>query len=328
MLWKRIKYRLRLLYTSVLLYLGFEKLLLKNRYGERILVFHGIDKVGKTCYNSRFIGVDTFEEFIKYITQHYHVISLDDFYAKKFKPNTLNITLTFDDGYYNNYAYAVPILKKYKVPASFYITTVHDKSPYLWADFVDLISYHTSRQEIVFEKRTYIKNSKNEFVANGISLKNIAKTLPYEKIKILYDILQKDWESISTTSISDYWELMNYRQIQEICSDSLFSIGAHGETHVNLIDIPINDAKKEIFNSKKTLEKICDEPIEEFAFPFGYYSKELVDYCEEIGYNKILLVDYNKDETNDNQLLRPRFVMNPYITLKQQLIYLLKGSYF
>jgi len=324
----RIKYRVGLLYKIILFKLGFGKFLLKNRYGERILLFHGIDRVGETKYNSRFMSTVFFEEFIKYITTHYNVISLDDFYQKKFKKDTLNIAITFDDGYLNNYTYAVPILEKYKVPACFYITTIHEKAPYLWADFLDLVSYHTNKEEIIFERNLYRKNDKKEFIWNGISLKNVAKALPYNVLKLLYDVFEDDWKTLPPKDVEDYWKLMNAEQIKEIANHPLFTIGAHGETHASLVDIPLEDAKQEIANSKQQLEIICQQPITEFAFPFGFYNQEVIEYCEEIGFKRLLLVDYNTKEDAKNQACQQRFVMNPYISMEQQLACLLKGSYF
>ncbi len=328
MLWIRIKSRLLLSYRKFMLRSGFKKWMLRNRYGERILVFHGVDSVGETRYNSRFFSKEYFETFIQYITEHYNVIPLDDFYQKKFKPNTLNIALTFDDGYLNNYEYVVPILKKHNVPACFYITTIHKKTSYLFPDFIDLVEFHSPKKELVFERNVYQRSSRNEFVWNGVSLKNIAKALPYEVLELLYKSLQQDWLNLKPESLAEYWKLMKPKQIKEIADDPLFTIGAHGETHASLIDIPTERAKAEILNSKQSLETICKQSIDEFAFPFGFYTKELADYCLEIGYKKVLLVDYNTISDKKQEALQNRFVMNPYISMDLQLVCLLQNSYY
>ncbi|MHA7057573.1 polysaccharide deacetylase family protein [Aquimarina sp. M1] len=328
MLWIRIKYRLGLLYRTILFKLGFDKLLLKDRYGERILLFHGIDNTGETRYNSRFISKAFFEQFIKHITTHYNVVSLNDFYQKKFKKETLNIAITFDDGYLNNLKYAVPILEKYNAPACFYITTIHEKATYLWTDFIDLISYYTDKEEVIFRHNHYLKNDKNEFIWNGVSLKNSAKTVSYDVLKSMYEVFKNDWKSLPPEDFEDYWKLMSTHQIKEVADNPLFTIGAHGETHASLIDIALEEAKQEILNSKEKLEAICKRPIIEFAFPFGHYNQELADYCEEIGFKRLLMVDYNTKIDAKNEMWKNRFVMNPYISMKQQLACLLKGSYF
>lgn len=328
MLWTKIKYRLALIYRTFLLNFGFQKFLLRKRYGERILVFHGIDIKGETRLNSRFVSKDYFEKFIAHISINYNIVSLDDFYQKKFKPDTLNIALTFDDGYLNNYTHAIPILKKYNIPASFYITTIHEKNTFLWCDFLDLVFFHTKKTTIEFEGNTYIKNNKNGFINEGVSLKNICKTLPYHRISPLYTIFKEEWEGIQTKALDDYWKLMTVNQIKEIDNDPLFTIGCHSLTHANLAEIIPDEAKEEILNSKKILENICDRTIDEFAFPFGTYTDRSVEYCKSLGFEKILLVDYNNKNDEKDSILQKRFVINPYISMKQQLVCLLKDSYF
>ncbi|WP_299438761.1 polysaccharide deacetylase family protein [uncultured Aquimarina sp.] len=328
MLWIKIKYRLTILYKALFFKLGLGKLLLKNRYGEHILVFHGIDQKEETKYNSRFISEKYFENLIRYFTENYNVISLDDFYQKKFKKETLNIALTFDDGYLNNYKYAIPILKKYNIPACFYITPIHEKSDNLWPDFLDLVSFYSQKNKIFFEGENYMKNSRNEYTSNNVSLKNKCKTLPYDKIFPLYQIFEKEWNEIQLKPLVDYWSLMTSDQIKEIAYDPLFTIGSHGLTHSNLQQIDLNEAKLEIAKSKTVLENVCKQSIDEFAFPFGTYTNELVNYCKEIGFSKILLVDYNTQDDSKDITTRNRFVMNPYISMKQQISCLLKGSYF
>lgn len=326
MFWVKIKYRYQLLKLTLFFKIRLGNYLLKNKYGERIIVFHGIDKVGETRYNSRFVSEQYFEDFILNITKNYNVISLDDFYNKKFKPNTLNIALTFDDGYANNFKYAIPILKKHNIPASFYITTIHNENEFLWPDFIDLVSFYSDKKTITFNGKEFVKNKK-EFYSGNKSLKSELKRVSFDKIQQVYEIFNDDWQKIKQKKLDDYWQLMTEDQIKEIAKHPLFTIGSHGSTHTNLVAISTHDSKEEILHSKKELEKICNTKITEFAFPFGYYSEELVDYCSEIGYSKILLVDYNNNEDKKNELLKNRFVINPYISYEEQLYFLLRGSY-
>lgn len=321
----KLKYRLLQLYFNLILKLGLGNLLMQNSYGERIVVFHGIDKVGETKYNSRFVSESYFEDFIEYIVLHYNVVSLEDYYQKKFKHNTLNIAITFDDGYANNYKYAIPILEKHKVPATFFITS---ESQFLWPDFLDLVSCYSTKKSVVFEDVVYHKNDKNEFVNNGISLKNKCKELAFSKIAVLYDLFDEEWKSIQSKPLQEYWQLMTEQQIEAISNHPLFSVGSHAKTHANLEKIDLDEAKREIVFSKKKLENICKKTITDFAFPFGRYNKILYEYCESIGLERILLVDYNSEKDKEAASLRNRFVINPYISLKMQLIYLVKGKYY
>ena len=81
-----------------------------------ILMYHSILKTNKS--KGKFIvSPDTFEEDLKYIKDKgYTTVVMKDLidyvYENKELPEK-PIMLTFDDGYYNNYLYAFPLLKKY-----------------------------------------------------------------------------------------------------------------------------------------------------------------------------------------------------------------------
>ena len=70
---------------------------------------------------------DEFEQQIKYLTANgYKGITFSDLYNyvqghEKLPPKPF--LLTIDDGYYSNYLYAYPILKKYNIPGTIFIST-------------------------------------------------------------------------------------------------------------------------------------------------------------------------------------------------------------
>ena len=85
-----------------------------------VIMYHGlIDDTSKQ--NQYFIDTKYFEQDLEYITSKgYHTIFASDLidYFEKGTPLPENpIMLTFDDGYYNNYAFAFPLLKKYNCKA-------------------------------------------------------------------------------------------------------------------------------------------------------------------------------------------------------------------
>lgn len=85
-----------------------------------IIMYHSILK-DKNLQNDYTISPALFEKDLKYLTSNgYTTVTVEDLinyvYHGKDLPDK-SIMLTFDDGYYNNYYYAFPLLKKYKCKA-------------------------------------------------------------------------------------------------------------------------------------------------------------------------------------------------------------------
>ena len=85
-----------------------------------IIMYHSILK-DKKLQNDYTISPTVFENDLKYLTKNgYTTVTVEDLinyvYHGKDLPDKC-IMLTFDDGYYNNYYYAYPLLKKYKCKA-------------------------------------------------------------------------------------------------------------------------------------------------------------------------------------------------------------------
>ena len=101
-----------------------------SKWGHKctILYFHRVindDQIHLEDGPNRSLCVSTsfFESLIKYISEKYTIIPLDRFNEVQIiKSNKKYLCITFDDGYLDNYLNAIPILKLYKVPATFYIT--------------------------------------------------------------------------------------------------------------------------------------------------------------------------------------------------------------
>ena len=97
------------------------------------------------------------------------------------------------------------------------------------------------------------------------------------------------------------------------------TIGAHSCYHNDLARILVDDAAFELKRSKQFLEEITGKEIKSFAFPYGSYSPEVIATAKEAGYTQLLAMDfYNESDCNDNAL-RERFTVNPFISPVNQM---------
>lgn len=72
---------------------------------------------------------------------------------------------------------------------------------------------------------------------------------------------------------------------------SAFEIGSHGIKHVHLPEIPIEDAHREITESKKRLEAEFRTPINVYAFTYGETNQDLAQIAQTAGYSYAVNTD-------------------------------------
>ena len=94
-----------------------------NRGKIKVLLYHNIVNSEKTLFSNA-INQKIFRKQIKYLQKNYNIICL----SQKGKwhgicQNKINILITFDDGFINNYEIVLPILLEYGVQASFFVIT-------------------------------------------------------------------------------------------------------------------------------------------------------------------------------------------------------------
>ncbi len=90
--------------------------------GIRILMYHRV--VRSSNYDQLVVSPIRFEEQMAFLHNSSRVISLDKAMEEiEQGSHQSGVVVTFDDGYLDNMQYALPVLKRYKIPATFFITT-------------------------------------------------------------------------------------------------------------------------------------------------------------------------------------------------------------
>ncbi len=96
---------------------------MKTAYVVPVLMYHAIDHNDKATKLS--VSPESFEKQMEFLHKNkYNVLTLDRLaaYIKNKKGIPLKtVAITFDDGFYNNYQSAYPVLKKYNIPATIFV---------------------------------------------------------------------------------------------------------------------------------------------------------------------------------------------------------------
>jgi peptidoglycan/xylan/chitin deacetylase (PgdA/CDA1 family) len=227
------------------------------------------------------------------------------------KVPTRAVIVTFDDGYADNLHEGMPLLERYDIPATVFVTAGQLGSPReFWWDELDRLLLQPG---ILPEKlRLNISSSTFEFELGDAStyteehyqrdqgwhivrqddpgprqhlfrkLLSVMSTLPgAEREKVIDALLA--WAGATPTARRTHRPLA-IDELVHLQKCDLTEVAAHTMTHPKLADISVAQQRIEIQQSKQALEAILNRPVTSFAFPFGSSAPETVALVREEGF--------------------------------------------
>lgn len=254
-----------------------------------------------------------FERQIAHLAKNYKVISLDEIVERVKKRNSLRgcVAITFDDGFKDNYENAYPILKKYDVPATIFLTTGYiEDGTAPWFIKIRYIFMKTPKTyfELSLGNKTIslpMRTREEKFLASDRAMAYL-KGLPNEE---RISLLKRLCEELGVNEFRELNNLMlTWEQIKEMSANGI-SFGAHTVNHPVLSRVPLNIAEREIFESKRTIEEKIGRPVTTFAYPFGkkaQYRPELFPMLERLQFRCAVITEpgTNNHHTHPFELKR------------------------
>lgn len=175
--------------------------------------------------------------------------------------------LTFDDGYADNLSNALPILERYQVPFTVYVTTelVTRHAFFWWRGLQCLFRDHS---EVAIEAlgRRYSCSSLNEKFAAYREVKRWVGRDVTVRAPLLKETFRK--YNISLIDLLDH-EALSAEQVRTLASHQLVTIGGHTTSHPELAKLTEAEARREVLENRVFLEGLIDKPVSHFAYPFG-----------------------------------------------------------
>ena len=236
------------------------------------------------------ISPKVFEKEMKYLKKMFSILSLEELVncinEKKKLPKRLAI-ITFDDGYKDNYQYAFPILKKYQIPATLFITTgnINDRTLFWW-DQLNYIIHHSKISKLnlnEYGKRDFcsLLSKRETYNYLGQSFNNLNTV---DREQIISKLKQLTKVQIPPNIAEEF--ILSWDEIKEM-SEYGINIGSHTVTHPILSKIPLENAKYEIQRSKKDIEHHINKKITSFCYPNGKqsdFNKDIIKIVKDSGY--------------------------------------------
>jgi len=285
-------------------------------YAPLILLYH---RVAELPSDSQLLSVtpDHFAEHLEILRRYARPMALRDM-VRALRENKVPrraVAVTFDDGYADNLHNAKPLLERYEIPATVYVSSGYvDTSREFVHDTLEGLLLQPGslprRLELTFGEHTHqwdlgehAHYSEDEYQKNRAwhvlktedptarhsvyrSLCQLVYALSDAERRAALDVLMK-WAGTRFACRSAY-RVLGSEEIRILAKDGLVDVGSHTVTHPVLSARPSADQRDEVQRSKACLEEILDRPVSSFAYPYGTrsdYTAETSAIVREAGYD-------------------------------------------
>jgi len=258
-----------------------------------ILNLHKVSNQNNPFYPS--LTPKLFEALLRFIHTHFNVITFSE--IKKYKNSKKpNIILSFDDGFYDFYKYAMPLLAKYNTRVNLnVIPQCIEHSVPMWdvmiGDFLNQTPIKIINQLNFpnFNMKLNRFNRNTYALALTAYLKNKSKKLRTILWLQIENLIKK--EDIILTQMLDKDDIITISKIHEV--------GVHSYSHESMGLESQIFFEEDFFKCKKYFQSILKIPLNIYAFPNGSYKKEQITFLEEQKITAILLVNNKYAEYNN-----------------------------
>ncbi|GAX41895.1 polysaccharide deacetylase [Tolypothrix sp. NIES-4075] len=238
------------------------------------------------------------------------------------------VVITFDDGYTDNLYNAKPLLEKYEIPATIFLTTGYmQQKREFWSDELERILLQPGTLPEVlslningtsYEWKLDATNDSEK--SNNLDLlhTNERYSLYYSLYELLYPLSAIErshlldqlllWANKKPELRSTH-RMMTIKELSTLQPGNIIEIGGHTVTHPFLATISPEQQLHEIQENKIQLEEIFGQTIESFAYPHGNYNSETSDLVRQAGFTCACTTNANIVGKNSDRFQLPRFAV-------------------
>ena len=222
------------------------------------------------------------------------------------------IVVTFDDGYADNFYKALPLLERYDMPATVFLTTGYIGSTReFWWDALERIMLEPDL--LPAELRLAVSGRTSEWLLGEahhytgeerrsdrewFAARHGTPSKRYELYRAVHRLLQplaegerratldslSGWARVDN-SARDSHRCLSRDEVAALGRRELIELGAHTVTHPLLPGLPQTLQSAEVRESKVELEQLLGHPVKSFAYPYGLYAADTVTLVRHEGFS-------------------------------------------
>jgi len=280
-----------------------------------VLMYHRLTPVPSDIHGLS-VPEEEFEAHIAHIASNYHALSLHDVIAAAHDDvlPARAVAITFDDGYLDNYTRAAPILSRYAVPATFFVTAKDLASDFeFWWDTLErLLLWPESPLPDTIDVRLPEKHCV------------FRTSTPDERLDVYWSVYRQivdasaqlqervleDLKSALRYDMPVALRRMKTSELSALASQRGMTIGAHSLQHLRLTMHSASDVWREVNDSFKVLDGVLNQQTSCFSYPFGAFDDTVLSIVSKRA--TLAVTTTEQVVSASTQSLRvPRFKVDP-----------------
>ena len=252
------------------------------------LMYHRVNSINDSVYNLT-VSPENFEQHIKFLKNNFDCYRFEEKWLVHDRPA---VVITFDDGYNDNYTYALPILEKYQIPATIFVTTgnLNTRREFWWDELVRLLTVgknypdtFTLKDEVFHY--TWETDTKEKRIELAKTLRWLLRREPDILIREEWFGQLSDWGGVTENGREENASL-SYGALKKMQNSEMITIGAHTVNHISLGVLSEERQRKEIVDSLQAIKNCTGIFPTVFSYPFGLnmdFNQDTIKICKEAG---------------------------------------------
>ena len=273
------------------------------------LIFHRVLEEPDPMHPGEVTGAE-FELMLLWCKRLFNIVSMSDAVAglRSGRLPARPLVISFDDGYADNHDLAAPLLRKFRLPATFFIATGYLDGGRMFNDDVATVVGRCAMPELDLSGLSLGRHSLASMADRRAAL---ARLLPAVKVLPPAQRDEVVQRIFSLAHVAPSRSLMMSSSQVAALKEQGFEIGAHTDMHPILARLDAAMALDEVQRGRRRLEEIAGLPVRFFAYPNGRpgddFTPQTVQLVRESGFEAAFTTTPGVATVNTDIFQLPRF---------------------
>lgn len=218
------------------------------------------------------------------------------------------VAVTFDDGYLDVLREGKPVLERFGVPATMFLTTgaLGSASGFWWDRLATAVLSPATVPDVVRLSFASVASRDRAELHREL----------WSRIRVLSPV-ERDLAVEEVARVLGPVELpsapiLTRAEVGELADGGVVTIGAHSVSHPSLPSLTAEAQRHEMDESRRVVEEIVGEPARRFAYPFGDFDARSERIAREIGFEFAMSTQPGSAVSRDDLFRLPRYAVSDW----------------